>query len=293
MNRIMEPQVESLFFRPANAGRVFFLNGITGNDANKGTSPNAPVQTFAAALALCANDRNDYIIVLDAYQDAWPVLINKTRVHILGVSPNRSAPFVVLNAPADTAIFTLTAASNNAEIAGFSFGGGATHAAIENTGGTPMGVYIHDCVFGHVFAGNTPQDGIRVELNATAIRIARCEFIGTTPGTITRDGIRFAGAGDSINGAIVDCLFNALPGVGINGVSNMNGFEILNNRFGYPVDNAGAAITLAANCHYNTITGNNANIGKAVAGAVIAYVDGAADNNWTNNYKALTQQLPA
>ncbi|MDD5510526.1 MAG: hypothetical protein PHI12_06945 [Dehalococcoidales bacterium] len=274
-------------------GQAFFLEGNTGNDNNVGDIPTAPLRTFAAALAKCVAGRGDYIYVIDAWQDAWPVLINKTRVHIIGMSVNPSNPFVSLNAPADTAIFTLQAESNDAEIAGFNFGGGATHAGIENVGGTPMGVYIHDCQFGHIFAGNTPQDGIRIGLNATALRIEKCTFLGTTPGTITRDGIRFAGAGNSINGAIVNCLFNELPGVGINGVSNMSGFEILNNRFGYPVDNAGAAITLAANCHFNVITGNNANVGKAVAGGVLAYVDGAADNHWTNNYKALTAQLPA
>jgi hypothetical protein len=155
-----------------------------------------------------------------------------------------------------------------------------------------MGVYIHDCLFGHSFDAPTPQDGIRIGANATALRIERCKFFGTNYGRITRDGIRWAGAGLPLSGSIVDCLFNGLPGVGINGVSNMNDIEIINNRFGYPVDNAGAAITLAADCHRNFATGNRANIGKAVAGAVIAYVDAAADNTWVENYKALTLQLP-
>jgi len=245
-------------------------------------------------LTQCVNGRGDYIIVLDAWdQDAWPVLISKTRVHLIGLSVNPNNPYVSLHATADTALFTLQAESNDAEIAGFNFGGGATHAGVENAGGTPMGVYIHDCQFGHQFAGNTPQDGIRIGFNATALRIEGCKFLGTGAGGITRDGIRIASAGLTINGGIEDCLFNRCPGIGINGVSGMIGFEILDNDFGYPVDNAGAAITLAANCHFNLVRGNRANIGKAVAGAVIAYVDAAIDNTWVENYKSLTLQLPA
>jgi len=280
---------------PKGLGTTFFVDGVLGLDTNPGTPPEAPMQTIAGALGRCINAHNDYIYVFSnpTPEAVWPIVINKTFVHIIGIGHNPDhRPSIIIPA-GDTAVFLVSSNSNKCEIAGFRFGGGATHAGIENVAGTPMGLYIHDCLFGHQFdATNTPLHGIWIGANATALRIEKCKFFGTNSGRITGNGINFVGAGDSLSGAIVDCLFKELPGIGING-SNMIGFEILDNRFGYPVDNAGAAITLAANCHHNVVMRNNANVGKAVAGGVLAYVDGAVDNHWSGNLKAGLLNLPA
>lgn len=273
---------------PNTAGKVFFVDAAAGLDTNVGDVPTAPLQTFVAALAKCVSGRGDYIFVLNAGADAMPIILDKTRVHVIGLSGKPQS----LVAAADTAVFQVSSNSNDCEIANFRIRSGATHAGIENIGGTPMGLYIHDCWFGHSLDAGAMLHGIWIRSNATALQIKKCRFFGTNAGRITGDGIRFDGMGDSLQGVIEDCLFNEIPGVGIRG-NQMIGFEILLNRFGYPVDNAGAAITLAANCHRNVIVGNNANVGKAVAGAVIAYVDGAADNHWSGNLKAGLLNLPA
>ena len=229
----------------AGLGNVFYVDGVNGNDAWDGLTPNTPFATITHALTQCVADNDDYIIVLDHWQEV--VAINVTRVHIIGVPRRSDYSFVQLNAAADTAIFTVTAQSNNCEIAGFSFGGGATHGAIENVGGTPMGLYIHHCQFGHSFAGNTPQDGIRIGLNATALRVEDCSFYGNEAeggGTLTRDGIRFAGAGDPLGGVFHNNVFTGLPGVGINIVSvaaGSGGFIIDENKFFAEIADAKAA----------------------------------------------------
>jgi len=293
------PSFGAYFDRPPAVGRVFFVQAFTGDNGNKGTA-DEPFATITYALSQCSDDRNDYIIVLDAWQEAMPIAINKTRVHIIGLGTTPNHPYVMLNASADTAIFTVTAASNNCEIAGFSFGGGATHAAIENVGGTPMGLYIHDCVFGHSFAGNTPQDGIRVGLNATNIRVEDCLFLGNEAeggGTLTRDGIRFAGAGDPLGGAFKGNTFLGIPGVGLNIVSvaaNSGGFIIENNKFfaeiadakaaGWAITLQGAAIVkgcfVCGNVASQTgdVTGNNPyrDLSTGVIGTCL--------NGWTNNH---------
>jgi hypothetical protein len=281
---------------PIGAGRIFFVDGINGNNGNIGTDPNFPWLTITYALTQCVNDRNDYIIVLDHWQEV--VNINVTRVHIIGLSnflrPNSNHSFVQMNAAADTAIFTISALSNNCEIAGFSFGGGATHAGIENAGGTPMGVHIHDCVFGHSFAGGTPRDGILIGLNATNIRIEDCVFLGAPggKGTLTRDGIRWAGAGDPLNGYIGENEFKALPGVGINFVSVANatgGITIKDNIFSCESDKQGAAITLAPTTRGFLVSGNKALYGPTTAAmANNPYLDQttvAPFNAWMANYK--------
>jgi hypothetical protein len=281
---------------PIGAGRIFFVDGINGNNGNIGTDPNFPWLTITYALTQCVNDRNDYIIVLDHWQEV--VNINVTRVHIIGLSnflrPNSNHSFVQMNAAADTAIFTISALSNNCEIAGFSFGGGATHAGIENAGGTPMGLHIHDCVFGHSFAGGTPRDGILIGLNATNIRIEDCVFLGAPggKGTLTRDGIRWAGAGDPLNGYIGENEFKALPGVGINFVSVANatgGITIKDNIFSCESDKQGAAITLAPTTRGFLVSGNKALYGPTTAAmANNPYLDQttvAPFNAWMANYK--------
>jgi len=247
---------------PIGAGNVFWVDGFNGNDGWVGTRPDQPFATITYALTQCVADHNDYILVIDAWQEAAAVAINKTRTHIIGLGnylrPNQNHPFVMLNAVADHAIFTVTALSNNCEIAGFSFGGGATHGAIENTGGIPMGLHIHDCEFGHQFAGNTPQDGINIASNATNIRIENCIFLGLdagtkVDGTITRDGIHMACAGDPRSGVIRDNRFMGLGGgIGINLSAPFEdgAWIVEDNYFFIPIVDAlaaGWAITLQAN----------------------------------------------
>jgi hypothetical protein len=279
-------------------GNVFFVNGITGSDLNDGLTPATAFATITYALTQCVNDNDDCIVVVDHWQET--VAINITRVHIIGMPANPNHSYVQMNAAANTAIFTVTALSNNCEIAGFSFGGGAAHAAIENVGGTPMGLYIHDCQFGHSFAGNTPQDGILIDVNATNIRIERCSFYGNLAGgTLTRDGIRWSGGGDPLNGAIIDNQFLACPGVGINFIvvaANTGGITIKDNIFACGADVQGSAITLGATCAGFLVAKNNALYGDITANmANNPYLDQAPgfNNHWMHNYKGNAPVDPA
>lgn len=285
MTRITEfgPQQTLAVKRPPALGRVFYVQGFTGLNTNNGIDPGTPFQTIAYALTQCVADRNDYIVVLDAWQEAMPIDINITRVHIIGMGVSPNHPFVMLNAAADTAIFTVTALANNCEIAGFDLGGGATHAAIENPGGTPMGLYIHDCIFGHSFAGNTPQDGIRIDVNATNIRIEDCIFLGNEAeggGTLTRDSIRWTSGGDPLGGSIKGNIFTGIPGIAINIVAvaaNSGGFIIVKNKFMAEIADAkaaGWAITL------------NATVKGSLVGHNMASQTG--DDTGNNPYRDLT-----
>jgi len=280
---------------PIGNGRVYWVDGINGNNANVGTRPSLPWLTIAYALTQCTNLRNDYIVVLDHYQEAMPIAINKTRVHIIGLSSNPSSPYVRLNAAGNnTAIFTIGATSHECEISGFNFGAGALHAAIENVAGAPRGVYIHDNQFGHDYAcqGNTPRDGINIAVNAVAIRIVRNKFLGTgNCGETTRDAIRWNGpAADPLNGNIDENEFLGLPGVGINIVDSDAGgcMTVKDNVFACGGDVAGSAITLGVNTWGYLVVGNKALYGEATAAmANNPYLDGAAafSNHWMGNYK--------
>ena len=71
---------------PTGAGNVFWVDGINGNNANSGTRPDQPWLTITYALTQCVNEHNDYIMVLDAWQEPAAVDINVTRVHIIGLA---------------------------------------------------------------------------------------------------------------------------------------------------------------------------------------------------------------
>ena len=69
---------------PAADG-VYFVNGVTwangfvaGNDGNSGESIKAPLATIAKAIDLCTNEGNDYIYLLDYWQNdsTWPISVD-------------------------------------------------------------------------------------------------------------------------------------------------------------------------------------------------------------------------
>jgi len=252
--------------RPPILGNVFYVDQFAGDDLNDGRTPDRPFATITFALTQCVADHDDYIFVMDLWQEV--VTLNVARVHLIGVGTSRSHPFCQWNAAADTSCISLNTDSNNVEIAGFSFGGGATSAGIEQAVGACMGVYIHDCVFGSFHAGGTPQDGIRVTQNITSPRIEHCTFLGAdaatkTGGLLLRDGIRIVAGTGTYNGAIANNRFLGIPGVSCNftPTSEPNGLVIEGNYFYIPIVDAlaaGWAITLGAAAEGCMVNNNHA-----------------------------------
>ena len=285
---------------PIGIGNVYWVDSVNGNDVNVGTQPNLALATITRALVLCQNDHNDYIMVIAAAAEAAIININKRRVHLIGVGnllprPNQTNAPVTLAAGGATGVLQVSTSSNYCEIAGFMIGGAANCAGIENNAGTPIGLHIHDCVFGHTISGGAPRDGILISLNAVNIRIENNIFLGTPggKGLLTRDGIRWASAADPLNGNIENNQFKGLPGLAINFVSVLNatgGITIKDNVIACkenPV--VGDAITLAATTRGFLVQGNKALYGKATAAmAVNPYLDltvVAPFNAWMENYK--------
>ena len=129
-------------------GDIFYVDGTNGLDTNSGLTPDVPVLTITYALSLCTAGANDYIIVLgypgDAGEASWPIPVSVSKVHIIG-TPAQASPSPLINAPADTDCFTVSAA--NVEIAGLEFTAGATAACIA-TSGAIWKLHVHDNYFG-------------------------------------------------------------------------------------------------------------------------------------------------
>jgi len=269
------------------AGDIFYVNGNTGLDTNPGTR-DLPFLTIAHALTRCVAGHDDYIIVLDHYQEVFPIVVGTARVHIIGL--NVGQPMVWLTNIIDTAIFNIEA--DFVEIAGFEFGSGATHAAIEFTDFVTERGYgrIHHCVFGWIQTG---QDGIWVPATAEAAEtiIEEC-FFGNG---LTRDGIRIDHA--MTRGLIQDNLFRSVPGIGINVTSQITLGTIRRNKFMLPADVAGSAITLSAACEHAFVEDNDANFAGAAAMAQIPWVVtggvAATTNCFDNNKRGGVVVFPA
>jgi len=263
------------------AGNTYFVHGFTGLDTNDGLTRDTPFLTIRHALDQCVADHDDHILVLDCWQqEDFPISVDVSRVHIIGVD-KENGKLPRMDAPTDTAIFTLDA--EYCEIANLSLNGGVGHAAIEigSLAGVGRGA-IRGCWFGETGAG---LYGIYVPptFDAPEMLIEKCRF----GNGLTSDGIQIAG--NMTRGVIQKCLFRP-QAIGINVPSHMNDGWILSNRFACYGLVAGSGITLT-NTDRIFVDDNRAQSGKDAMG-VIPYVDGG-DNNWGLNYQDITAVLPA
>lgn len=278
---------------PVGGGKTFFVNGNDGDDGNTGVDPAYPLKTITRALELCQDGRNDYIISMIHYQETFPIAVNKSTVHIIGLG-NLQAMFCRMTASGDTAIFEV-GDKDFYEIAGFSMDAGAGHGCIEvGAGESAARGCIHDCWFG-VLGGS--QDGIYIPDGAG---LPSCMIFNNVFGaTITRDGFR--GAGSCYRSAIYNNWFNVINAGTNRGVHIVKEgaqlWLIKDNDFHiYVDDQAGKAIQIESNATVFMIVGNRAGQG-AVAMTNNPYRDlysGAADtsNTWVMNYEGNTVMYP-
>lgn len=271
-----------------SCGQIFYVDSTHGNAANDGLSPDSALVTIAAALVKCVNDHDDYIIVMDCYQqETFPIEVNKSRVHILGVS-HWGGMFAQMVPPTDTAIFTINT-KGYVEIAYFNLGAvnaQAVHAPIEFISAISEGrTWIHDCWFGHSWA---VHDGIRVLAGTEAPEclIEHCVFGKLT----SRDGIRIEG--QSTRTIIRENIFRLVAGIGIDVVAiNTDLGAIIGNKFSLPAGaGAGAAITIAAGA-VGCLCDDNHAMEAGAATTANPYSDaGACD--WGMNYRGDVVTFP-
>ena len=264
-------------------GNVFYVDGIAGNDANSGLSPEHPKLTLAAALTLCVNDHNDTIMVLDYYnmEGGAAVTINKSKVTIIGAEGGcKDRSWTCLNATADTAC--LVVAANDVRIHQLYFDAGASHGGIEFSGGVCR-VGIYGCWFG------TGAYGIYDATGGVAfsLEVANCFFCQSLTGHslyINDDPAFFFLHDNYFDQAQGDCI-NVIQG---------GGGRICDNTMACGADAQGRGITLGASVTRCLCARNVANFGDTDM-AANPYEDGAAAgvNHWMANYKGITLIQPA
>jgi hypothetical protein len=288
------------------AGLVVYVNGGSDGPTDNnydGLRPDTPKQTITAALALCTSNNNDYVVVLNygangRAAETWPIDVNKTLVHIIGVgTAGQKWPVVRVNAPAgaDIASPAFSVTADRVEIANLEIGGGDSAGGIHPTdAGGVWGLTVHDCFFG-VTGDSTGQDGIRVPAASAApyLTVYGCRF----GHYITRDGVRFdANATRCMIGIPGEKAnyFHNIPGVCINLTVGVTEPGIFNNWMCLAANTAGGAITLAAAAVDAWVMGNVANFGDTDMGNN-PFLDsaGAGANTWANNMQGITLAQPA
>ena len=267
----------------AGLGNVFYVDGIAGSDSNSGLVPTAPKLTLAAALALCANDHNDTIVVLDYYnmEGGAAVTVNKSKVTIVGSEGgSKDRSWTCLHATADTACLII--AADDVRIHQLYFDAGAAHGGIEFSGGKCR-IGIYDCWFGTGAYGIYDTTGTV----AFSLEIANCYFCQalTSHGIYINDDPAFV--------YIHDNMFDACQGDAINIIQG-GGDRVIGNVIACSSDLQGTGITLGAAVYRCLCAHNAANFGDADM-AANPFEDGAAGdtNHWMANYKGITLIHPA
>jgi len=265
----------------AALGGIFYVDGCAGSDDNTGLDPLQPKLTIAAALAMCVNDHNDTIVVLDYYdlESDLAVTINKSKVTIIGAEGGcTDRSWTCIHATADTACFIV--AANDVRIHNFYFDAGPAHAGVEFSG-AKCRLGIFDCWFGTGAYGiMSVPGGVGFSLE-----IARCMFCQalTAQGIYINDDPAFI--------FVHDNFFDESQGVCIEVVQGGGG-RICDNTMSC-LDAQGAGITLGASVTRCLVARNCAQNGDAVMGAV-PFLDNAAGdvNHWVGNMSGILFKFP-
>jgi hypothetical protein len=267
----------------ANLGSVFYVDGCSGSVTNTGLTPESPLDTIAGALALCTNDHNDTIVVLDYYdlESDLAITINKSKVTLVGSEGGAIArPWTCLHATADTAC--LIVAANDVRIHQLYFDAGASHGGIEFSGGKCR-IGIYDCYFGTGAYGVYDATGGV----AFSLEVANCFFQQSLTGHSLY-----------INDDPAHCFFHhnyfdQAQGDAINIVQG-GGDRVCDNTIACGADAQGRGITLGASVTRCLCARNVANFGDTDM-ATNPFEDGAAagTNHWMANYKGITLIQPA
>lgn len=96
-----------------NAGNTLYVSSVTGNAQGNGRSPQKPVASIAAAIALATANNGDVIVVLPDHREtlsgAGALALSKQGISVVGLGIGTQRPHLTLGGSAATTI-TVTAA---------------------------------------------------------------------------------------------------------------------------------------------------------------------------------------
>jgi hypothetical protein len=90
---------------PPFSGNSFWVDETNGSDGNTG-GPQDALKTLTQALALCANNNNDVVYLVGTVHVTATVAWNKSRTHLIGLSPNLKSEARARISQTGTTVFT-------------------------------------------------------------------------------------------------------------------------------------------------------------------------------------------
>lgn len=186
---------------PPTTGNIFFVDSSTGAAGADASSPSTPEATVDAAVALCAHDKGDIILVLPNHAETLTAAVNcdMRGISIIGLGQGNVAPTLTINGAIDGVDITATdvtidnlafAASTaatthmnitaaNAEIRNCEFLCGAADADSVTIAADGDDAWIHDNVWR--VTANGPSQAINIEAAGVAnLKVENNIFDGGT-----------------------------------------------------------------------------------------------------------------
>jgi len=289
---------------PLTRGKVLYVDSASwgvGASGRDGTDPNYPLDKIDSAVNLCTAGDNDYIFVLNSYDnDATTITMDIASVHVIGLgSINLAAPYCWLKIAGTgaAACFTLQGSNSaNVEIAGFAMAADASHACITTkTGASTELVYAWIHHNGFAASGDAAflaQDGI-LEADGTGLdgTLVEDNLFGWQ---IARDGIRFV---DFYWGCIRKNIFRGLTGgVAIDQITggHSSGMpDILDNKCFQQAATVEGAFITTTDAGGGLIDGNVCAEDATGTCGNNPYLEGTGANAWGVNWKGYAVTLPA
>jgi len=180
-------------------GSVYWVDSVSGNDANAGTNRNLPKATLESAITAATANNGDLIILEEGHAEtsASSIALSKAGITILGLGAGSTKPALTVNGNVD--LIAVTGARCRIFNLRFPVGTNA-HTSRIDVGAA--GVWIKDCDF---LCGANDLESITVPDAGDDCTIEGCTF------TISADGPDAAIEVESatvLGLKVVDCTFD-------------------------------------------------------------------------------------
>jgi len=272
---------------PANlpqgpTSNVFFVDYNNGSDNNPGTKREQPLESIAAAIALCDDAQSDTIFVTSqVHVEDQPIVVDVQAVRIIGLPVNQphaqqARTWIFPDAHVTGGVFTISA--GDVTIENFMLWSTAGQPCIDfGVGATDVRNVIKNCSF-HLGSYGV-MTGPAANQPSHYLSIVDCMF---GPGLDT-GGILHASNGSWP--LIADCFFETIPGPNISVTGGIAGGRIERCLFMLDSDTEGEAITMGAGPTRWWIVDNVANDNTTAAITANPFLEQGDDNAWCGNSK--------
>lgn len=198
---------------PASTGTYFFVDSVTGSNANSGLDKLHPVATITYATTLCTASKGDVVVCMPGHSETVTaaITLSKAGVYYIGLGWGRLKPTIIGNFAGDAV--SITAA--NVVFDNFHFAAPVTDAQTSDIVITGSGATIRNITaIGSTSGSVNVVDMIRIAAGANDLLLENIDIWNTTTpvnsfvsfeAAVARTVIRnFCAIGDCVTAGFID-----------------------------------------------------------------------------------------